>query len=335
MRIVALTVGASHAGSTRFRLAQYQTVLESLGATLEFIPQDQFTASCLPRLHAADVVINQKCLLGRSFARDIVKASRYLIFDFDDAIYTRPGKHYGWLTQMRVMSRFKYWLRAADLTTVANQKLAAEAAPYSRQIQVVPMGVDLQRWIPAKKTSTEMRRIGWVGAPNNLVYLERLDSVLNLLIRRYPHLRLAVFSGKRPNLSCPFEYVPFQPDGEIEFIQRLDVGLLPLDDDEYSRGKSPIKAIQYLACGVPVVGNFYGATQEICTAGNSIAVGSGTSWEGALSALLEDSARANRLGQAGRAHVQAHHDAQELGKRLWEVLNRGREGVESPMQLNK
>ncbi len=320
MRVMAITVGAPHAGSTRFRLMQYQPLLESLGITLEAIPQQECDASAIDRLREADVVINQKCLLKRSLARAIIKASRRLIFDFDDAIYTRPGKPYGWLTHLRVTSRFHYWLRAADKVTVANQYLANAARRVTQDVEVIPMAVDLAQWSPKPRVDDGFFRIGWVGAPNNLVYLERLDGMLTHLTTCYPHVRIAVFCGKKPALSCPFDYVPFVPGGEVAFIQQLNVGLLPLDDDEYSRGKSPIKAIQYLACGVPVVGNIYGATGEICHSGNSVAVTRPDGWVEATTRLLQDPAYAATLGSTGRSDMLAHHDSNAVGRLLSAVL---------------
>ncbi|MDP1835060.1 MAG: glycosyltransferase family 4 protein [Chlamydiales bacterium] len=318
MRVVAITVGQANAGSTRFRIMQYLPYLVSEGVELQTIPQDELDSSSLDLVRSADVVINQKCLLKRSVAREIVGASQRLIFDFDDAIYTRPGKPYSWLTQWRVLSRYRYWLKAADVVTVANAELAKSAKKYAQDVQVLPMGINLTDWQPKQRLNDEQFRIGWVGAPNNLVYLERLDPVLQSLCKRFPNIRISVFSGQKPNLSCPFEYVPFIPGGEVDFIQKLDVGLLPMEDDEYSRGKSPIKAIQYLACGVPVVGNFVGAANEICNDSNSLKVS--TDWEQGIATLAADQGLRERLGAAGRRHIELHHDADKLGKRLKDIF---------------
>ena len=133
-------------------------------------------------------------------------------------------------------------------------------------------------------------------------------------------MQLTVFSGARPNLKCPFSYVNFTPNGEAEFIQKLDIGLLPLSDEEYSRGKSPIKALQYLACSVPVVGNVYGATSEILTPLNSIAVHEEEEWGEALIELITNRARAAFLGQSGRNFVTTHHCNQKIGKQLAKTL---------------
>jgi glycosyltransferase involved in cell wall biosynthesis len=321
MRIVAITVGTPEAGSTRFRLMQFQSQFESTGVDLHIIPKAQLNLQSLDLLRDADIVINQKCLIGGSMARKIVQASRRLVFDFDDAIYTRPGKPYDWFTQWRVQRRFRFWLRSAHLTIAANQQLANAAEGIATRVEILPMSVDTDRWKPSPRESDEQFRIGWLGAPNNLPFLESLDPVLSELTRRFPQLRLAVLSGRRPNLSCPFEYTPFSPEAEMAFVQRLDMGLLPLSDDAHSRGKSPIKAIQYLACGVPVVGNVIGAAGEICRADNSLHVHEQEEWLSAITALMGDRQRCRALGQAGRRLVLERHCSQTNGQRFLKLLD--------------
>lgn len=299
---------------------QYQPLFERYGVSLDVVEHTNCDDSTVEKARHADVVINQKCLLRRSLSKKLVAASRKLIFDFDDAIYTRPGRSFGWLTRHRVESRFRYWLGAADVVTVPNDYLAQVAQQTAKDVKIVPMAINTEVWKPVQKRSLDEFHIGWAGAPVNLIHLERLDAVLSGVLRRLPQARLAVFSGKKPNLSCPFEYVPFVPGGEVDFIQRLHVGLLPLPDEEFARGKSPIKAIQYLACGVPVVGNVWGATTEICNLTNGIPVVGMDEWAGALERLASDHKTATLLGMAGREQVLQHHDANVVGEKLWKVI---------------
>lgn len=319
MKILAITIGSPDVASTRFRLMQYRSLFARYGATFEFVEHTKCDGSIFEKAREADLVINQKCLLRRSFARKLAAASRRLIFDFDDAIYTRPGRPYGWFTRLRVESRFRYWVGAADLVIAANGHLAEAAQKHAKRVERIPMVLDIDLWKPLETRDSGGFRIGWVGAPVNLAYLEGLDGLLCEALKRLPQARLAVFSGKKPNLSCPFDYVPFTPGGEVDFIRNLDVGLLPLPDEEYARGKSPIKAIQYLSCGVPVVGNVWGATKEICNLANSIRITGTDEWVGALERLASDPQGRVAMGQAGRQHIEKHHDARVVGERFWQV----------------
>ena len=87
--------------------------------------------------------------------------------------------------------------------------------------------------------------------------IESLNGVLCSLLKNNKNLKLAILCGKKPVLQCPFEYYEFSSRDESHFIKQVDIGLLPLVHEEYMMGKSPIKALQYLACGIPVVGNVF------------------------------------------------------------------------------
>jgi glycosyltransferase involved in cell wall biosynthesis len=189
------------------------------------------------------------------------------------------------------------------------------------------MALDLEMWKPAEKRPGKALTIGWAGAPVNIRLLEKLDPVLNFLVNKYPFLKLAVFSGEKPKLSCPFEYQPFRSGLETAFVQNLDIGLLPLIDEEFYRGKSPIKAIQYLACGVPVVGNVIGATCEILNEKNSIAVSTEEEWRHALESLINNRGLIRSMGCAGREHVLSNNNFELAAEQLFRIFSVKRPGV--------
>ena len=116
-------------------------------------------------------------------------------------------------------------------------------------------------------------------------------------LRREPRLRFAIYSGARPAWKIPFEYVPYSPGTDVAFVRNLDIGLLPMHDDEFARGKSPIKALQYQACGIPVVGNLVGAANELVDTANGIPVKGANAWTTALVDLARDQIRRRRLGE--------------------------------------
>ncbi len=183
------------------------------------------------------------------------------------------------------------------------------------------MALDLDTWRPREKGNSSPITIGWTGSPANLPNLERLAPVLSVLLMRYPFVKLRVFSGQRPALSCPFEYHAFEPGKEPLFVQQLDIGILPLNYEEYSMGKSPIKAIQYLACGVPVVGNIIGATADILNERNSIAVSAEADWLCGLEKLVNDQNLRNVLGRGGREFVLRHHDVSVVREQIVQIFS--------------
>lgn len=323
MHVLAIVSRDLEKGSTKYRLAQYLDFLAAKGVTVEFVRRNEIDGSTIEKARRADVLFNQKCLLRHSLAKKIIANSRRVIFDFDDAIYTRPGKPFSWLTRRKVDRRLRLWLQHAEVVTVANEFLAGYARRYSSAVEVIPMALDLNVWLPGDKPVTDGVIIGWAGAPVNVPLIERLDPVLTAVCRRHPEARVVIFSGRKPHMECPFEYHPFRPGGEPDFVRSLDIGLLPLAGDEYSKGKSPIKALQYLACGVPVVGNVHGATAEILNKDNSIAVAGEAEWLAAVEILIADRQRAAAMGAAGRKHVVEHHDFETLAERFSTIFRQG------------
>jgi glycosyltransferase involved in cell wall biosynthesis len=320
MQVLAIVSRDLEKGSTKYRLVQYLDYLASRRVRVEFVRRDEIDASTLEKARQADLLFNQKCLIKNSLAEKLIAASRRVIFDFDDAIYTRPGKPFSFFTQMRVNSRLHLWLRSAGLVTTANEFLAGYARRHSQSVEVLPMALDLEEWTPVTRREGGDIVIGWAGAPVNIPLLERLDPLLSTLLARNPQARLAVFSGKKPRLSCPFDFQEFQPGSEADFVRGLHIGLLPLADDEFTRGKSPIKSLQYLASGVPVVGNVYGATAEIVTEETGIAVTSESGWLPALEKLIREPELARALGRSGRQLVERHHDKRKVGDRFCDLL---------------
>lgn len=320
MRILAIVSRDLEKGSTKFRLAQYLDYLRYRGVEVEFVRRDEIDEATIERARRADVLFNQKCLIRTSMASKLIAASRRVIFDFDDAIYTRPGKPFSWLTQLKVNRRFHLWLRNATVVTTPNEYLAGYARRYSSVVEIVPMALDLDTWIPVPKTEQSSVIVGWAGAPVNVHLLEHLDPVLSVLQREFPQMHLSVFSGKKPHLNCPFDYQPFRPGYEPEFIRNLDIGLLPLMDEEYTFGKSPIKSLQYLACAVPVVGNVLGATGEILNSQNSVAITSEVGWRQGLAKLIENNGLRRSMGQAGRLQIEKYNNLKNVAARFYQIL---------------
>lgn len=307
--------------STLFRFVQYEAMFAEHGISLDYVRRDAIDATVLQRLPDYDVLINQKCLMNKRLAAKVIAASRRIVFDLDDAIWTRPGRSHSWFTTWRVKSRLRQWLGAADAVTAANDYLAAYARQFSDRVQVIHMALDTTQWQAAEKAGHDEVVMGWVGSPATVKYLESIAPQLCELLRDNPNLKLAVYSGKRPALACEYTYTAFAPGTEVAFMQQLDIGLLPLPkDDAFTRGKSPIKALQYLACGLPVVAQIRGATAEILNASNSLAVNEPADWRTAIESLLADKAQRESLGRAGRDFVIREHDMRKTVEKIISVL---------------
>lgn len=321
MNIIAIISRDLEKGSTKYRLVQYLDFLSKRGINIEFINRRSINASTIKKAEKTDLVFNQKCLFKTSIARKLIDSSQRTIFDFDDAIYTRPGNAHSFITKLRVKRRLHLWLKSSNVVTTPNEFLARYARQYSDSVKIVPMALDMKTWKPCNRNIGKNITIGWAGAPVNIPLIEKLDPVLTPLLNKFSFIKLTIFSGLKPKLNCPFEYKPFRPGDEPGFIKNLDIGLLPLTDEEYSMGKSPIKAIQYLACGIPVVGNVIGATAEILNNKNSIAVTTDPEWYKALEKLINNRDLMLSMGRSGREHVKKNHNLKTIAENFFEILS--------------
>jgi glycosyltransferase involved in cell wall biosynthesis len=321
MKALVLAYGDGRAASTTYRYGACQKLWADDGHELTILSAANLPEDFWARVKNFDVIISQKALLSVGFCRRLVAVGPPVFFDFDDAIWTRPKRPYSWWTQWRVNRRIRCWFRAARRIVAANQHLADFARLHNRRVEVLPMALDLDVWRPAPPRNLRQVRIGWAGGPANLWHLENLREPLRRLLQANPTVKLAVFCGQPPKLDLPLDYIPFAPGKEPEFIAGLDVGLLPLQYETYTLGKSPIKALQYMSCAVPVVGNVAGATAEILHQENSFIVKAPEEWLPALQRLVDSPAERAQLGAAGRRFIEQRHDLRRVSARLIELLS--------------
>jgi len=318
MRILVISVGDLNTPSTYFRIGQYLPYLKQHGCEVDLVQKEEITNETIRSLSLYDLVINQKSLLSTRTCELISARANKLIFDFDDAIWTRCGKPYAWLTDKRIRRRIRNWFTKSNCVITANRYLYDFARPIQENTVTIPMSVDTNTWYPSE--SKKEMLIGWSGTPKNLHFIEKIEKDLSAILKRYPHVTLAIHSGKKPKLSLPYRYVPYTHKNGPEFMRSLTLGLLPLSDDPFTRGKSPIKALQYLSSGVPIVGNRYGATKEIHSSAHGIVVENEGSWEKALSIALEQPQKMRFLAEVGRGFIERHHQKDVIVKQLLTLL---------------
>lgn len=320
MRLFAITIGNEQAASTRFRLLQYAGRLRAEGVELEWVEKKALGFKHIDHIKRADVVLVQKALLSRAVVWLLRRLAKRIVYDTDDAIWTRPGKAYSTFAHLRLKGRLEAILKCADSVTCANEFLAKHLRKSSRHVQVVPMAVELMP-LEKKRTPDGTFTLGWTGAPGNLTFLKVCERPLGEFLKKHSQARLKIMCGERPQLSVPFEHVPWSPEAEGEFLSNLSVGLLPLpQEDEFAKGKSPIKALMYGAHGVPVVGNMaHGGAAEIARHGGCTSVATDAQWLHALEELMKPEVHARMSAQA-RANIETHHDAGKVFAQVLSVL---------------
>ena len=307
LRVLALTFGGPETASTHYRVAQYVEILRRAhGIELAMHRADQLATA--PDLRTFDRILLQKKLLGSHGRRSVFGAGPPVLYDVDDAIWEPHRRKHSWITRWRTNHRLGAIARRAGLCLVSNEHLALGLRRYTPKVAVLPMALDETIWTRRAADEPHTIRLGWSGAPVNLHYLEALEPVLEPVLKEFPNARVVVFSGARPrfrHIDC--EYLPFEAGNEPSAVRRFDVGLLPLPRDSFAAGKSPIKALQYMASGVPTIADAVAGTAEIFQDGGALLAQTPQDWAAHLRVLVESGSERARVGDTARVRFEARH----------------------------
>ncbi|HPC81937.1 MAG TPA: glycosyltransferase [Thermoanaerobaculaceae bacterium] len=226
------------------------------------------------------------------------------VLDFDDAVMfakpRRPGAapDQAWWRQRRL----RRMVEGASGTVVAAQALADWAQPFAQRLEILPTPVDLARYPVASHEPSPTLRLAWIGMTGNLPYLSNLAPVLRELVAGGVRLEVHVISGGMPDLAgVPCREVPWHEDSEGASLAVCDVGLAPLPDDPWTRGKGAYRSIQYAAAGLPAVASPVGANREVVVPEKTgLWATTPEEWYGALRRLAENPELRRRMGVAAR-----------------------------------
>lgn len=254
-----------------------------------------------------------ECLLSHANPR--------LVFDFDDAIWLGPGGRSS-LLRRRAFDRV---VRCARWVVAGNNYLAAKAAA-PEKTTVLPTVVDVERYVPASKAAGRPLIVGWMGTAGNLGFLRDVMPGVLKAVREVPGARLRIVSNARLDAykGHPLvEQISWRGQDEVRLLQSFDLGLMPLPDDELTRGKCGFKMIQYMAVGAAVVASAVGANPELFEgSGAGELVAPGGSFEEPVRRLLADHSARARASQLGRAHAVSNFGLGRVAERYVEIFER-------------
>ena len=265
----------------------------------------------LQRLSDFDLVWIQKGIFpGLTASLECqIAARRPIIFDFDDAIWLPRHGGNPILRFLHRESTVQKILRRAAAVIAGNNFLADYARQFSGNVTVIPSAVELARYRRGTGTA-----VGWIGSRSTLPYLRSLAPVFQQL-----GITPRVIAAGTPDF--PADFRPWQMETEVAELAQLGIGVAPLPDNPWERGKCAVKILQYMACGLPVVATPVGVQRELVRDGiTGFHATTPAEWRDRLQQLLNDDALRQRLGNAGREVVAQSYDLPVVAAQVAKVL---------------
>jgi glycosyltransferase involved in cell wall biosynthesis len=349
MRLLVLAHDGEVNASTRLRILQYLPALSRAGiqASTIFVGRTDRVTSLGSQidqaLTEAEVVFVQR-VVTKDIVRRLSESNVPVVFDVDDALhYIRQTQYHTAIDPHSLSDRIrnayraavrgnKFYssrkrhldriLRLADLVIVGNDWLFNELRLDTTRGIVIPTSV----WVDGTDCRVHRRRtptaIGWIGVKDSLVYLRQLESVFRELHQKYrERVELRIVSSRAIQTPLPTIFDRWSLETEAEAVMRFDVGIMPLSDDPYSRGKCALKAVFCMSRGIPVVASPVGANSALIRHGeNGLLASTPSEWVSNLSALIDDPQLRGRLGLQARKTIASHYSAAEVARMLPRLL---------------
>lgn len=349
IRLLALMKYGDRAASTRQRLLQYRSALRASGIVVDFVPlldnayienlarpganrgRWRIISAYLRRFHQLldvepwDVI----WLYSEGFPylpgfmeRLVFRSGKPVVYDFDDAFFHQYDAHRNPIVRAALGRKLEPLLRGVSASFCGNAYLKAYADRFCDNTVLLPTVVDAEiyRPIPNKKNG-DLLTIGWIGSPSTWTHLRPVMPLLSRLSETENFRIRVVGAGHVEERFAGVDFVDWTEQTEVSEIQRMDIGIMPLPDEPWARGKCGYKLIQYMACALPVIASPVGVNRDIVEHGaNGFLAASEQEWKIALSTLLGDAGLRQRMGRAGRAKVEADYSLAVHAPRLIEVL---------------
>ncbi len=358
MRVLSLSTFPDQAAATRFRVGQFVGPLRERGIEIDvrpFLSSEQFEqmyrGGGLIRKAAgiAGSIVGRFGDLARARRYDVILVQREAMFfgpeiferlaglfggipivlDLDDATYI-PYKSptFGRIgTALKFFGKTDRLIKRAAVVTCGNRFIAEYVESKGAKAVVIPTVVETDVFKPAED-SNEVPVIGWIGTHSTVPSIQSLFPVLERLAQKHS-FKLKLVGTGREDVNIPGVQVlnlPWSLEREVDDFRSLDIGLYPIvtsssASEDWLKGKSGFKAIQYLAVGIPFVMSPVGVCSEIGVVGKThFNADSPEDWYNSLDSLLSDSTLRKQMGQAARDHSLENYTVKKWSAELADVL---------------
>jgi glycosyltransferase involved in cell wall biosynthesis len=230
-----------------------------------------------------------------------------IIFDFDDAIWmdvvSVNNKKFSWLKDGNKTANI---IRLSDLVIAGNAYLAEYAEKFNSNVHIIPTTIDTQKYQPAYRTNKQSITIGWSGSVSTIEHFQHAVPALKAIKEKYREkvqFKVVGDANFRDD-ALQIKGEPWRSETEIANLQAMDIGIMPLPNDEWTKGKCGLKGLQYMALEIPTVMSAVGVNKEIIQDGENGFLAEHTDeWVNKISRLVDDEQLRLRVGKAGRDTV--------------------------------
>lgn len=355
MKILFLVPYPTKGASNRVRVEQFLPYLRSRGVKCKirpFVNTAFYDILYLPHRYTEKAFWFGICAINRFC--DILRAARYdiifihreafpfggafmesifrwmgkpIVFDFDDAIFVPDtSEHNIYIERFKKPDKVSKIIKMASAVTAGNDYLREYALRYNKNTKVIPSSIDTQKYRACHKSHKPGEIvIGWIGSDTTKKFLYSLENVFYDLSKRYKNIVFKIIgpaSFYSPVLANVVDK-KWRLEDEVQDLQSFDIGIMPMPDNDWTRGKCGFKAILYMACAIPVVASPVGINKELIKDGlNGFLAYSQKEWEQKISALIEDGELRKKMGQAGRDSILAKYSIESTAPVFYNILKK-------------
>jgi glycosyltransferase involved in cell wall biosynthesis len=244
--------------------------------------------------------------------RILKKLNLPYIVDYDDAIFHNYDKSQNFILKNFLHNKIDIVMKNAAWVTAGNRYLYERAyLAGAKNITIIPTVVDIAKYKKSAQKDSGPITVGWIGAPSTAFYLKKLKKVFEKLTLD-KKIKFVAIGAKKSNLKNLFvQPIPWNEKTESEDIKKFDIGIMPLEDSYWEKGKCGYKLIQYMACGIPCVASPAGVNSEIIEHGiNGFLAHNENEWTYYLTLLADDKNLREKMGKSGRKKVETYYSYQ-------------------------
>jgi len=335
----------------RFRIEQWEPILRANGVEIKYLPFEtpelksilysggntrakvsgvlngmRRRSRELANVKNFDLVylFREAALLGPPwFERKISRSGVPMVFDFDDAVffsYKSPSN--GYLSYLKFPTKTAEICRHSTHVMAGNEFLAEYARANNKNVTIIPTTIDTEKYEFIERTDDpDIVTIGWSGSFSTIQHLDTIRDVLQELARteRFQLRVIGTPAYKIPDVDV--EAIQWRSKTELDDLRGIDIGLMPLPDDNWSKGKCGLKALQYMALGVPTICSPVGVNSTIITDGeNGFLADSKAEWIERIKRLIHSPELRRQLGRAGRETVEREYSAKVVAPKVLEIF---------------